>query len=198
MPRRGAFTLIEVLISVALLSLVLMGLYQSLDLQRQSNKHLHAFLQKALDRDRIAMVLYRDLLASDGDLTLTNGEFDRLCINRTTHSLYALPEAKVCWVVAKEGKTLTRIEGSDYKLPLKQEDRVAIDKVLPGMELFDLYRKKGDLLVVFKASNTDPYSFLLQGLEPPPKPKKSKKVKRTPARGGKKKPPGNGTKGPDR
>jgi prepilin-type N-terminal cleavage/methylation domain-containing protein len=183
MIRRSAFTLIEVLISVALLSLVLMGLYESLDLQRSSNRHLQEFLRQAMERDRVATVLYRDLLASNGDLTLVNDTFDRLCINRTTHSLYALPEAKVCWVVTKGDNTLTRIEGNSYKLPLRQEDRVAIDKVLPGMTLFDLYRKKGDLLVAFQAAGQEPYTFLVQGLEAPPKPSKAKKapkIKRRP------------------
>ena len=176
MTQRSAFTLIEVLISVALLSLVLMGLYESLDLQRNSNKHLYNFLQKTLGKDRTAMVLYQDLLACDGNITLSNGEFDRLCINRTSHTLYGLPEAKVCWVVAKKNKTLTRIEGSDYELPLKQEDRVVIDTLVRDMVLFDLYRKKDDLLVVFQAAHNEPYSFLLQGLKAPSKPKKNKKL----------------------
>ena len=177
MRGRPAFTLIEVLVSVALLALVLMGLYESLDLQRTSNKQLHDFLQKTMQRDRVAMTLYRDLLESDGNLTLSNDEYDRICIQHTTHSLYALPVAKVCWLVAKEEKTLTRIEGGDYHLPIKREERVAVDMLLPHMTLFDLYRKGGDLLVVFQAKNSDPYTFLVQGLRQPPKRKKTKRTK---------------------
>jgi prepilin-type N-terminal cleavage/methylation domain-containing protein len=176
MRRRPAFTLIEVLVSVALLALVLMGLYESLDLQRTSNKQLHDFLQKTMQRDRVALTLYRDLLASNGDLTLHKGEFDRLCIRHTAHSLYALPVAQVCWIVDKEANTLTRIEGSDYHLPLKREERVAIDRVLPDMTLFDLYRKNGDLLVALQAKGSKAYTFLVQGLTPPPKRKKPSKT----------------------
>ena len=48
MGRRSAFTLIEVLVSILLISLVFLGLYSSLDIQRRSNQHLHEYLQKAL------------------------------------------------------------------------------------------------------------------------------------------------------
>jgi prepilin-type N-terminal cleavage/methylation domain-containing protein len=177
MVRRGAFTLIEVLVSTALLSLVLLGLYKSLDLQRDSNKQLHTFLQKTLQHDRVAMTLYRDLLSSNGDITVHQGEFDRICIHRTSHSLYALPVAKVCWLVAREGRYLTRIEGGDYRLPLKDGDRVAIDRILPRTTLFDIYRKEGDILVDFEAEDHAPAAFLFQGLDAPPKRKPSSKAK---------------------
>ena len=172
---RYAFTLIEVLISVALLSLVLLGLYQSLNLQRSSNKHLHEFLQTTVDRDRVAMTLYRDLSASDGRLKIHRDRFDRLCIASTAHSLYGLSSPKVCWLVIKEDNTLVRTEGGDYHLPLKSEEVVATDRVLPHMEIFDLVRKGDDLLVVFRAAGHTPYSFLVQGLKPPAKKKIMKK-----------------------
>jgi len=186
MTLHRAFTLLEVLISAALLSLVLLGLYRSLEMQQNSNRHLQNYLHRAMQKDKVAMVLYRDLLQSDGNLTVVKGEFDRLCIQKTSHSLYALASPKVCWVVLKEKRTLLRIEGGDYHLPLKQDEHVAIDRLIPGIELFDLYRKKKDLLVIFKAVDSDPYSFLVQGIEQPPKPKP--KTKRKSRRGKKNKP----------
>ncbi len=63
---RKAFTLIEILISIMLLSLVLIGLYDSLDIQRNSNKHLFEYLQKALIKIKPIMVLFNDLMESDG------------------------------------------------------------------------------------------------------------------------------------
>jgi len=182
MASRRAFTLLEVLISAALLSLVLLGLYRSLQMQQDSNRHLKEYLNRAMEKDKVAMVLYRDLLQSDGNLTLVKGEFDRLCIQRTTHSLYALSAPKVCWLVTKENNTLIRVEGGEFHLPLKMEEHVAIDRLIPQMELFDLYRKKSEILVLFKAVDSDPYSFLLQGIEQPPKPKPKAK-KRKPRRG---------------
>jgi len=188
MASRRAFTLVEVLISAALLSLVLLGLYRSLEIQRRSNQQLRDYLNRAMEKDKVAMVLYQDLLQSDGNLTLHKGEFDRLCIENTSHSLYALARPKVCWLVGKEDNTLIRVEGGSYHLPLKMEEQVAIDRLIPKMELFDLYRKKGELLVVFKALDSDPYSFLLQGIEQAPKPKTKKRKPRR-RKPGRKRPP---------
>ena len=168
MKLRKAFTLIEVLISVALLSIVMLGLYSALNMQRSSNKHLFSYLSKAIDGDRVIMVLYRDIMFSDGNLTIQKGEFDRFCIENTSNSLYGLSRAKVCWVVAKEENQLLRSEGNGYKLPLKHEDKVAVDKTIKHITLFDISRKKGDVLVVLQSANEKPYTFMLQGIEKPP------------------------------
>ena len=179
MQRRRAFTLIEVLVSIALISLVLLGLYKSLAIQRSSNRHLHDYLQRALAKDKVVMTLYKDILSSDGNLSLHKGEFDRLCLNNTAHSLYGLASPKVCWLVLKEGKTLVRVEGGDYRLPLRSDDRVALDRVMEGMELFDIYRSGGDLLVAMQTKGEKPYAFLVQAIAPPPKPKPKLKSKIT-------------------
>ncbi len=180
MHRRHAFTLIEVLISVALLSIVMLGLYSALSMQRSSNKHLFAYLTKAVEDDKIIMVLYRDIMYSDGNLTIKKGEFDRLCIQNTGNSLYGLSRAKVCWLVEKEENRLLRVEGNGYRLPLKYEDKVAVDQTMAHVVLFDITRKKGEILVVLQAAGAEPYSFMLQGIEQPPKKKKKKKPKPIP------------------
>ena len=203
--RRG-FTLIEVLISISLLSLVLLGLYESLDIQRSSNKHLFEYLKKSISRDRAIMVLFNDLLKSDGNITLKKGDFDRLCINSTSNSLYSLPQAKVCWAVIKNKNTLVRVEGNDYELPLNSEDRVEIDKVIKNLKLFDItYQKKlGKILVVAQVAGSKPYVFLIRGVSPPAKKKRSKfrrldrdKVNRTRRGGGSGGGNGGGVRGRD-
>jgi len=178
MNRRQAFTLIEVLISVALLSIVMMGLYSALSMQRNSNKHLFGYLTKAIENDKIIMVLYRDIMYSDGNLTIKKGAFDRLCIHNTGNSLYGLDQAKVCWLVGKEENRLLRVEGNGYTLPLKYEHKVAVDQTMEHVLLFDVSRKKGEVLVVLQAAGGEPYTFMLQGIEQPPKKKKPIKRKR--------------------
>ncbi len=176
MLRRPGFTLVEVLISVALLSIVMMGLYEALDIQRSANKKLSKFLHRALDSDKTIMVLYRDILYSDGNITIKKGEFDQFCMHNSSNSLYALSRAKVCWIVGKEDNTLIRVEGNNYKLPLRYESKVAADKVMKNVVLFDITRTKDELLVVLQAANEEPYSFMLQGIVAPPKKPKPKKI----------------------
>jgi len=176
---KSAFTLIEILIATALLSIVLIGLYGVLDTQKRSVGIIKENLDKSIDHDRAIMVLYNDILRSDGNITLKKGERDTLCMQSTRNSLYGLDIAKVCWLVEKEGDTLVRVEGNDYKLPLGLEDKVEVDKVLKGVKLFDITRSKDNILAVIQEANKEPYSFLLQGIKEPPKPpKKPKKPKK--------------------
>ena len=179
---RPAFTLIEILIAVSLLSIVLIGLYGVLDTQKRSVDIIKKNLDKSIDHDRAIMVLYNDILSSDGNLTLKKGERDTLCIESTRNSLYELGLAKVCWLVLKEDDTLIRVEGNEYKLPLGLEDTVEVDRVLKGVRVFDITRSKSNILAVIQEANKEPYSFLLQGIKPPPKPKPKpkKRPKRVP------------------
>ena len=174
---RPAFTLVEILIATALLSIVLIGLYGVLDTQRRSVDIIKKNLDKSIDHDRVIMVLYNDILSSDGNITLKKGERDTLCIESTRNSLYEQGVAKVCWLVLKEDDTLVRIEGNSYRLPLGLEDTVEIDRVLKGVRVFDITRSKSNILAVIKEANKEPYSFLLQGIKPPPKPKPKPKKK---------------------
>ncbi len=65
---------------------------------------------------------------------------DRLCMKLQQQTHYTLwPVAKVCWVVIKEKNQLVRVEGSSYELPVKSEDRVAVDRTIKNMKIFDTY-----------------------------------------------------------
>jgi len=177
-----AFTLIEILISTMLLSIVLIGLYSVLDTQRRSVSNIKTHLDKSMDYDRAIMVLYHDILQSDGNLTIKKGERDTICINSTTNSLYELGLAKVCWLVLKDKDTLARVEGNDYKLPLGLEDKVEINRVLEGVRVFEVSRDKDKVFVYAQQLKKEPYTFLLQGIRKPPKPKKKKPPKKKPTK----------------
>jgi len=167
MSNRKAFTLIEVLISIALLGLILVPLFSVVDLMRDSNNHLLESLEKSKKITKATKVLYLDILSSNGELEIKKDEFTRLCINETKNSLYNLPIAKVCWLVLKEKNTLARIEGSEYKIPLLSEDKVEVDTVMSGLELFDVYQQKDKVLVLIQQQGKEPISFMLQGITNP-------------------------------
>jgi len=179
--NRGAFTLLEVLISIALLSLVLMALYSSLTMLRSSNAQLFEHLKKSTKEKKAVETLFLDIAGSYGKIDIKRDEFSRLCIGDSVNSLYGLSSAKVCWIVSKEDKSLMRTEGNRYKLPIESEQRVAVDRVMDNIEIFQVYYNQESVLVALKQVGKEPISFMVQGITKPIK-KKKKRVK-------KKKPP---------
>ncbi len=175
MLRRSAFTLIEVLISIALLGIILPSLYQTVDLLRDSNSHLFSYLEKAKKVTKATDTLYLDLLSSDGNISIKKDEYSRVCIEHTKNSLYALAVAKVCWVVLKKDNTLARIEGNNYKLPLGSEEKVEVNPIMKDVEVFDVYYQKDKLLVLLQQKAQEPISFMIQGITKPVKKKKKTK-----------------------
>jgi len=173
--QRGAFTIIEVLISIALMGIILPALYESVILLRNSNSHLFEHLEKAKKVTQATDTLYLDLISSDGNISIQKDEFSRVCIENTKNSLYALSVAKVCWVVLKNNNTLLRIEGYDYHLPLKEDEKVEVNTVMENVELFDVYYAKDKILVLLQQKAKEPISFMIQGIEKPKKKKKKKK-----------------------
>ncbi len=180
MAKRKAFTLMEVLVSIALLGIILPALYQSVDMLRDSNQHLFEYLEKAKSVSKATQTLYLDILSSDGNITIKKDEFTRLCMEQTKNSLYALPVAKVCWVVLKKDNTLARIEGNAYNLPLGSEERVEINPIMKDVEVFDVYHQKDKILVLLQQQAKEPISFMIQGVSRPEKKKKKKKKTKKP------------------
>lgn len=175
MRNRPAFTIIEVLIAIALMGIILPALYETVALLRNSNNQLFEHLEKEKKARKVFDTLYLDLLSSDGNITIKKDEFSRVCIENTKNSLYSLSSAKVCWLVIKEDNTLVRVEGYGYNLPTGIDDKVEVDEVMKHMALFDLYYAKDKILVLLKAKKQDAVTFMVQGVSKPQKKKKKKK-----------------------
>jgi len=171
-----AFTLLEVLISIGLLGIIIVALFSTVSTMKDSNRQLLGYLQKAKKITKATKVLYLDIISSDGNITIKKDEFSRLCMEETKNSLYALSLAKVCWLVLKKDNTLVRVEGNNYHLPTKLEERVEVNPVMKHVELFDVYHKKDKVLVFLKQTGKAPISFMIQGITTPvPKKKVTKR-----------------------
>ena len=173
MNNKKGFTLVEVLISILLLSLVLMALYKSAEILRKSNIHLFEYLQKSTKSLKGSKTLFMDIMRADNNITInTEEKFHRLTIENTANSLYGQAQAKVVWLVYKEEKTLLRVEGGVYDIPLKNEQHVEIDVIAKDVELFKIYKSKTKtkILVMLKLKSQEPQIFMSQNLQlAPPK-----------------------------
>lgn len=173
MTQRKAFTLLEVLISIALMGMVIVALFSAVDMMQDSNQQLEKHLKKSKEITQATKVLYLDMMDSDGNITIQKDEFSRVCIEDTRNSLYELSSAKVCWLVLKKDRTLARIEGNAYDLPLRTEQRVQTDLVMSNITLFDVYHEKDKILVLIQQKDKEPITFMLQGITKPSAKKKT-------------------------
>jgi len=172
--KRLAFTLIEVLISIVLVGIILPPLFKLITLMQDSNSQIFSYVTKQKQEAKAMKTIYLDLLGSDGNITISKDEFSRVCIEKSSNSLYGLSSAKIYWVVLKNKKRLLRVEGNDYTLPLDHENKVENDVVLSNLEIFDIYRSKDAILVIIKQYNKKPISFEVFGVHKPKKPSKKK------------------------
>ena len=173
--RKKGFTLIEVLISITLLSLVLMALYKSASILRQSNTHLYEYLVKSTSALKGSQTLYKDLIQADHNISIiTEDKFHRLTILKTKNSLYGASQVKVVWLVYKENNTLLRVEGGEYDIPLRNEQLVNIDVIAEHLELFKVYKSKtkNKILAIVKVKNQEAQMFMAQNI--PTAPEKNK------------------------
>lgn len=155
---------------------------------RQSNIQLFEHLQKSNSQKRATEALFLDIAGSDGNMTIKDDEFSQLCLEDSVNSLYGLSSAKVCWVVAKKDSMLLRSEGNNYTLPLNSDDHVAVDAVIKDIDLFRVYKGKGEVLVLLSQKGKTPISFVVYGVPEEMKKKKPKKVKKAPKGNNKKRP----------
>ncbi len=177
MSQRKAFTLLELLITIAISGIIIVALFSTVDIMQDSNNHILKYLKKSKQISKSIKVLYLDILGSDGNITIKKDDFSRICMQSTTSSLYALSMAKVCWIVLKEKNQLARVEGNRYSLPTSGDDKVEIDTVMRDIVLFDVYHQKDKILVLLQQKNHEPVTFMIQGVYKP-SPKKKVKVKK--------------------
>jgi len=169
--HKKGFTLVEVLISITLLSLVLMALYKSATILRNSNTHLYEYLVKSTKALKGSKTLYMDIMQADHNISITTEDkFHRLTISKTKNSLYGHGQAKVVWLVYKENNTLLRIEGGEYNIPLRNEQHVNIDVIAEHLELFKIYKSKtkSKILAIIKVKNQEPQMFMTQNIPTAP------------------------------
>ena len=172
---RKGFTLLELLISVTLMGIIILPLYSSVSLLKESNTQIKEHLIKDKEYSKMSNTLFLDILSSDRNISIRRSDFASICIEHTNNSLYGLSDAKVCWGVEKENKSLVRIEGSDFSLPLNDDALIETDTLLSNIELFDVIRSKKNIMVVIKQNKQKATSFLIQGMEKKKKPKKKPK-----------------------
>ena len=141
--RRSAFTLIELLISVLILSILMLFLYKSYDALNRSNATLNGAVQKLSKELLIKKCIYLDLTTAFGDsinILQQNPQKDILFL-QTNNSLHNRINPYVGYIV--KDKILYRIESLKplKEYPLGVDSEFIVDQ-LAKIEIFRIYKSK--------------------------------------------------------
>ena len=120
---RRAFTLVELMVSIALTVIVVLFLYKALVTQENSNKVLAKNASALHQIDQIFGLLYRDFIESNETKIAPtfNKDYNILYLS-TKNSLHSVPFAHVVYYVNTKDKTLVRLESAyPIKLPVDLE-----------------------------------------------------------------------------
>ncbi|MCK9372345.1 MAG: prepilin-type N-terminal cleavage/methylation domain-containing protein [Sulfuricurvum sp.] len=159
--KREGFTLIELLVSITLFGLIALFLFGSIDNLRKQQvfyQKKEAVLGK---KNQILSLLRTDLERTESVsvTTASNKDFDRITINNSNRSLYALNRPFVIWLVLKQDNTLIRLESAaPIKLPLTPESLFLVhsDRIQTHCEYFRLYDALKNRFVYLKFENEPP------------------------------------------
>jgi prepilin-type N-terminal cleavage/methylation domain-containing protein len=139
--KRSGFTLIELMISITILSIMMIFLYQSYASLNRSNAFYKKEVHKILDKDVIKKIIYLDIaLSLHKSIVILNQEKDEdVVFFQTSNSLHKNYNPYVAYV--KKDAKLYRLE-SFHKFkeyPLSVQDQFSVD-YMGEIESFRLYK----------------------------------------------------------
>jgi len=154
---KKAFTLIEVVISIVLLMIIVVFLYQSLDITEKSNKFFKQKLVEKIDTNDLKKIFFKDIVYSYKSNSLKDDNNKNTIFSLETSNTYhnAFYE-NITYFVSKKNN-LIRIESKDLfdKNKLNDEffDNVYIDIIALDIKKFKVLKKENNQYAVYLKFN---------------------------------------------
>lgn len=135
---RKGFTLVELMVSIVILSIMMLFLYKSYSGLNKSNKIFDKEVQKVSKIEKIKQILYLDFTLAQGVTILNQDNKEDVVFLKTRSSVHNRVNPYVAYIV--KAKILYRLESlrelKEY--PLGADSEFVVDK-LKGVELFRVY-----------------------------------------------------------
>jgi len=116
MKSKKAFTLIEILISISLFMLIIVFLYQALDMTQKSNNFFASKLDIKKHQNNIKKILFLDLISQNKTIANTQIKKDRdnnSILSFSTSNIYHNPfYTNITYMISRKGN-LIRIESKE-------------------------------------------------------------------------------------
>lgn len=159
--RRNAFTLIELVVSIALFGLITVFLFGSIDELRKQQLFFQKKEVVIEKKNQIVSLLRTDFDRSQSVTVVASmsKDYDSVSIAGSNRSLYGMDRPYVTWLVLKADNMLVRLESSSpIILPIQPEALYSIhsDLIAKQCELFRVYDSPKHRLVYLKLENQSP------------------------------------------
>lgn len=161
--KRG-FTLIELMISITILSVIMLFLYQSLASLRSSNTFYGDRLSAIADQQKLLKALYLDFaLSAPGSVSIQNlDSHGDMVMMQTSHSVHQRIMPYVGYIFNDE--ELFRIESSQkFAYPLFGDEEMVVDS-LGAVNHFRLYRSRTHFLLDMQREGEQSVLFKIRAL----------------------------------
>ncbi len=152
---KKAFTLVELIIAIAIFSLIVTYMYQAIYTTKKSVNVYENMYKKDKSAKVLKTLFYNDIfnqVSLDNKLKIqTEQDFSTVYL-QTHNSLHNIPAPFVAYKVIR--KNLFRFESAkEFKLPLnyENEEYIRVDKIQSDMERFLVYEEKKNVLIHFKS-----------------------------------------------
>ena len=151
---RKAFTLVELMISVLLLSLIVTFLYQSVAQLQTSNIQFLNKTNKLQKRENLLNIFYNDFMnATSVEWYDKGNEFD-VIVMQTNNSLHNMSKPYILYKVYKDDSKLMRIESPVEKIDFLN-NVFRFNDIIEDVKLFKVYGQKGHYLIYLSAKGIE-------------------------------------------
>ncbi|MDR2342815.1 MAG: prepilin-type N-terminal cleavage/methylation domain-containing protein [Campylobacteraceae bacterium] len=153
---KRAFTLIEVVISIAIFSIIAIYMYQAIDTMRKSNDINSLRYNEDIKEQKTLKLFYNDLFLQTNLYATSNitnsDEFDIFRLH-TKNSIHGMINPYVTYFI--KDNSLFRIESREFEIiPLTYEsvERVRVDKLMENITLFRIYENRNSYIISYKSN----------------------------------------------
>lgn len=154
---KKAFTLVEIIIAIAIFSVIIVYMYQAIGTTKKSAAAYERKYEKIQKNQTIRKLLYNDIFNqvdpySDTKVD-TSGDFSTYYL-KTNNSLHNISGPFVAYKVIKN--TLYRFESiRKFTLPINEDNKnsIHVDKLLENIKSFLLYTYKNSKLIQWNVND---------------------------------------------
>lgn len=149
---KKGFTLVEVMVSIALFSLIMLLMFGSIDNLREQHRFYDAKERELSEKNRLLALLRHDFdrATSLNLLQDSNNRYTIASISGANHSLYGINEPYVTWLVLKDERRLIRIESpAPINLPIAEKSlyQIHVDSIKNDCKTFRIHESPKNRLI---------------------------------------------------